>query len=164
MLAHGEGDGGKEPHVGQGTHHQQRLVLTQTAGRRRRRRGEYLEGGQVTEPRAIAEGTGKPVEGIEHLYGDEHGEGHGHGVHVREDTAAVQVSKHLVVFCALEVVALRGGRGGGGGGGGGERIREKQPARQGLAPSSTARASATRNSGYFRIELFRTLENHHWHW
>ena len=82
--------------------------------------GGYLEGGQVTEPRAIAEGTGKPVEGIEHLYGDEHGEGHGHGVHVREDTAAVQVSKHLVVFCALEVVALRGGRGGGGGGGGGE--------------------------------------------
>ena len=35
------------------------------------------------------EEEGRPVESVEHLYGDEDGEGHGHGVQVREYLAAV---------------------------------------------------------------------------
>lgn len=46
-----------------------------------------------------------PVEGIEHLYGDEDRESHGHGMEVVKDVA-VEVLKHGVVLSASQVVAL----------------------------------------------------------
>ena len=54
VLGHGEDDGSNEPEVGEGAHHQQRLVLTHTRrgegqGDRERREGGRMEGGRKEE-------------------------------------------------------------------------------------------------------------------
>lgn len=50
-----------------------------------------------------------PVEGVAHLDGNEHGQGHGHGVG-RLEHRALHPRKLPVAFTALEIVGLRGER------------------------------------------------------
>ncbi len=52
-----------------------------------------------------------PVEGVEHLYGNQDGESHGHGVEVVKHLARGEIGKVWIVSRALHVVTL--GRGGG---------------------------------------------------
>lgn len=74
-----------------------------------------------------------PVQSVAHLNGDEHRQGHGHGVG-RLEHLAVQTVKLWVVGATLEEVALWGGRQEGEGG---ERAggTEVQLLRQGDSPA-----------------------------
>ena len=51
-------------------------------------------------------GRERPVEGIQHLYGDEDRESHGHRVEVRECLTALYVREHFVLTRTLKMVTL----------------------------------------------------------
>ena len=55
--------------------------------------------------------AGSPVEGVEHLNGDQHGQSHGHGLGGVEDVA-VHTLEHLGLGGALHVVGLPSNNGG----------------------------------------------------
>ncbi len=60
-----------------------------------------------------------PVESVEHLYGNEDREGHGHGVEIIKYRTTTKRGELRTVNGALEMVGLCVCVGGGGGGGGG---------------------------------------------
>jgi len=58
--------------------------------------------------RHLRQQRGSPVEGVAHLDGDQHGQGHGHGGRGLEHLA-VDTHKVLVVLTALHEVGLKAG-------------------------------------------------------